>query len=295
MTATAESPVASPVKGLDMLELEITGKCQLSCTHCLTESSPRADHGTMTTADWRAVIADAATLGIPKVQLIGGEPTVHPNWREFTELALSLGMRVEVYSNLFHVRPAWWDTFSREGVTLGTSYYSDRADEHDRITGRPGSYQRTRAHILEALKRGIGLRVGMVDVLPGQRVAEGRTELEAMGVRRIQVDRARAVGRAALPGQAPSLGELCGHCAHGRAAILPNGNLAGCVLSRGFPVGNVRERPLAELLWSRQWGRLVERIPRPRRKTAVCGVCGVCTPHDSEGCDPSNEACDPTD
>ncbi|MEU7597549.1 radical SAM protein [Streptomyces sp. NPDC039022] len=294
MTAIAESPVTGPAKGLDMLELEITGRCQLTCTHCLTESSPRADHGVMTEADWRSVIIDAAALGIPKVQIIGGEPTTHPHWEEFVELALSLGREVEIYSNLYRVRTPWWPLFERKGVTLGTSYYSDRADEHDRITGRSGSYLRTRANLLEALKPGIGLRVGMVDVLPGQRVAEGRAELEAMGVRRIKTDRVRAVGRTMPPGQAPSLSELCGHCTHGRAAVLPNGDLAGCVLARDFPVGNVRERPLTELLRSTEWDRLVERIPIPRRKGAVCGVCGVCQPNDSEGCDPSNEACDPT-
>ncbi|KPC67286.1 radical SAM protein, partial [Streptomyces sp. NRRL WC-3753] len=104
MVAVAENPVTGPGKGLDMLELEITGKCQLTCTHCLTESSPGADHGMMTEADWRSVIIDAALLGISKVQIIGGEPTVHPHWAEFVELALSLGREVEIYSNLYRVR-----------------------------------------------------------------------------------------------------------------------------------------------------------------------------------------------
>jgi MoaA/NifB/PqqE/SkfB family radical SAM enzyme len=94
----------------------------------------------MTPKDWRTVVIDAAALGIRTVQLIGGEPTVHPNWREFTEL----GLHVEVYSNLFHVAPDWWDLFSREGVTLGTSYYSDAPAEHDEITKRAGSYLRTK-------------------------------------------------------------------------------------------------------------------------------------------------------
>lgn len=197
----------------------------------------------MTPADWRAVITDAAALGIRTVQLIGGEPTVHPYWREFTELALSLGLRVEIYSNLFHVAPVWWEVFTREGVTLGTSYYSDDPAEHDEITGREGSHARTRRHIREAVDRGARVRAGIVDVLPGQRVAEARAELQAMGVRHINTDRVRAVGRAAPPGQAPTLDEMCGRCTRGRAAVLPNGDLAGCVLSRDFPAGNVRDTP----------------------------------------------------
>lgn len=215
----------------------------------------------------------------------GGEPTVHPYWREFTELGLSLGLHVEVYSNLFYVAPDWWELFEREGVTLGTSYYSNDPDEHDKITGRRGSYARTRCNIREAVIRGITVRAGIVDVLPGQHVTEARAELESMGVKHINTDRVRAVGRAQLPGAAPTLDEMCGRCTRGRAAILPNGELAGCVLSRDFPAGNVRETRLAELLRGPKWAELAARIPAQR---------AACTPDDSGDCDPANtEACDP--
>ncbi|MEV0277749.1 radical SAM protein [Streptomyces sp. NPDC050610] len=287
MTVALEHPALAGL--LDMLELEITGKCQLACTHCLSESSPQATHGTMTPADWQAVITDAAALGIRTVQLIGGEPTVHPHWRDFAELALSLGREVEIYTNLYRVRDQWWDLFGRPGVTLGTSFYSDDPAEHDRITGRPGSHARTRAHIREALARGIGLRVGIVHILPEQRIEEARADLLEIGVTRIGTDRVRAVGRASLPGRSPSVEELCGWCTRGRAAVLANGDLTGCVLSRDFPVGNVKEKRLAELLGGQEWERLAARIPVPR------AGCEPCQPHDSEGCDPSNDACEPTD
>ncbi|KPI12580.1 Radical SAM domain protein [Actinobacteria bacterium OK074] len=286
MTILLEHPTIKPAAGVELLELEITGKCQLACTHCLSESSPQASHGTMTPEDWRSVINDAAALGIPKVQLIGGEPTVHPHWYDFAELALSLGREVEIYSNLFSVRDQWWELFTRAGVTLGTSYYSDSPEEHDEITGRPGSYARTRDNIREAVGRGVTLRAGIVDILPGQRVTEARAELTGMGVTRIGTDRVRAVGRASLPGQSPSLGELCGRCTRGRAAVLPNGDLTGCVLSRNFPVGNVRDRRLAELLGGQEWEAFAALVPAPR---------AACTPNDSEGCDPSNNACEPND
>ncbi|GAA3856171.1 hypothetical protein GCM10023084_07590 [Streptomyces lacrimifluminis] len=286
MTTLIELPAVSPLAGIQSLELEITGKCQLTCTHCLSESSPQATHGVMTPADWRAVILDAAALGIRTIQLIGGEPTVHPQWRTFADLALTLGLRVEIYSNLFYVREEWWDLFTREGVTLATSYYSDDPEEHDRITGRTGSYVRTRCNIREAINRGVTLRAGIVDILPGQRVTEARAELESMGVQRINTDRVRAVGRAALPGWKPTLDEMCGRCTRGRAAVLPNGDLAGCVLSRDFPAGNVRETRLTELFGGKAWAQLTASIPMPVRN--------ACTPDDSNDCDPaSTPSCDP--
>ncbi|MFD7131293.1 radical SAM protein [Streptomyces sp. NPDC059894] len=283
MTALVEPPVS--VARIRSLELEITGKCQLTCTHCLSESSPQATNGRMTPEDWCAVITDAAALNIRTIQLIGGEPTVHPHWQKFTELGLSLGLHVEVYSNLFHVRDEWWGVFSRDGVTLGTSYYSDDPEEHDKITGRAGSYARTRSNIRKAVTRGIPIRAGIVQVHPQQRIAEARAELEAMGVTNINTDRVRAVGRAMLPGTKPALSEMCGRCTRGRAAVLPNGDLAGCVLSRDFPAGNVRTTPLAELLGGEAWTELAARIPAPR---------AACTPDDSSDCDPAGtEACDP--
>jgi MoaA/NifB/PqqE/SkfB family radical SAM enzyme len=261
MTAIMDSPANTPVGLLSSLELEITGGCQLTCTHCLSESSPQGTHGSMTPGDWKRVIADAAALEIPQLQLIGGEPTLYPHWVELVDLALSLGRRVEVFSNLFHVRPAWWEVFSRDGVTLGTSYYSDDPDEHDRITTRPGSYLRTRANIEEAHRRGIPVRVGIVEVFDGQRGQEARTEIEAMGITDVRIDRARAVGRAA-GAVVPSVDALCGRCGRGRAAILPSGDLALCVLPRFMPCGNVRETRLADLVGSERWWQAVEKVPQ---------------------------------
>ncbi|MCM2388711.1 radical SAM protein [Streptomyces albipurpureus] len=294
MTLVIEAQ-AAPFAVITTLELEITGKCQLACSHCLSESSPRASHGSMSPEDWRTVIRDAAVLGIRRLQLIGGEPTVHPYWQDFTELALSLGLGVEVYSNLFHVRDEWWDLLTRDGVTLATSYYSDDPAEHDKITGREGSYRRTRNNIREAVTRGVAVRAGIVDVLQGQRVTEARGELIGMGVTRINTDRVRTIGRASLPGQSPSLEEMCGKCTRGRAAVLPNGDLAGCVLSRDFPCGNVRERRLAELLRAEEWVALSARIPARSDGDPCNPDCNPakdgsdCAPAEQEACDPAYE------
>ena len=58
--------------------LEITGRCQLRCVHCYADSGPESGHGTMTAADWKRVIGEAADAGVRMVQFIGGEPTLYP-------------------------------------------------------------------------------------------------------------------------------------------------------------------------------------------------------------------------
>ncbi|QDQ12149.1 radical SAM/SPASM domain-containing protein [Streptomyces spectabilis] len=274
--------VARPT-ALDSIDLEITGGCQLTCTHCFADSSPRGTHGKMTVGDWRQVIVDASTLGIRKLQLIGGEPTLHPQWEDLLDLALDLNMRVELFSNLFYIHPSWWAVLRQDGVSLATSYYSDDPDEHDKITNRTGSYLRTRANIEQALKHGIPLRAGIVQVHAGQRTDEARAELEALGVTDIDFDHVRAFGRAA-GGAAPNPANLCGRCGRTRAAVLPSGDVSLCVLARFMPVGNVRVAPLAEIIDNPAWRHALEQIPEVQT--------GGCSP-DDQSCQPGQPACLP--
>lgn len=130
---------------VSFLWLELTGRCGLTCTQCYARSSPSGSHGVMTGADWQSVITQAAALGVPMAQFIGGEPTLHPQFADLLSRAVQAGLAVEVYTNLTHVKDSWWDLFARPEVSLATSYYSDLPDEHDAITGRRGSHARTRA------------------------------------------------------------------------------------------------------------------------------------------------------
>lgn len=136
------------VPPLRFVWLEITGKCQLACIHCYADSGPEGTHGTMTTEDWRRVISDVADADAALVQFIGGEPTLHPDLSELIDHALTLGLEVEVFSNLVHVPGALWEVFERPGVRLATSWYSDDAEEHAQITKR-STHARTLANITE--------------------------------------------------------------------------------------------------------------------------------------------------
>jgi MoaA/NifB/PqqE/SkfB family radical SAM enzyme len=73
MAAVLEPPTNTAPTGLTFLELEITGRCQLTCSsHCYAEAGPSRGHGSMTGEDWRRVIDEAGAMGVPTVQFIGG-------------------------------------------------------------------------------------------------------------------------------------------------------------------------------------------------------------------------------
>lgn len=265
-----------------LLELELTGRCQLHCQHCYADSGPTGTHGTMSTNQWRQVITQAAELGVGTVQLIGGEPTLHPDFAQLLAHAIDAGLKVEVFSNLVRVAPAWWTLLEHPGVTLATSYYSDDPAEHDQITGRRGSHARTLANIAEAMRREIPIRAGIVSVLDGQRVEQASRQLRAMGVRHVVADRLRRVGRGAARTM-PSVAELCGWCGCSRAAVSPTGDVSPCVIGRWLVAGNVSRQPLGEILNGPSWTACMAAIP-PRTQ-------GGCPPHNGGDCDP---ACDPT-
>jgi MoaA/NifB/PqqE/SkfB family radical SAM enzyme len=274
-----------------LVELEITANCQLACAHCLTSSHPGAGHGAMTLADWKSAVRQAHAVGAETIQLIGGEPTASPHWMALLGYVLELGLKVQVYSNLYSITDRHWQVLQDPRVTLATSYYSDVTSEHDRITGKPGSHSRTLRNIVKALKLGIPLQVGIVKVLPEQRVEEARDQMLALGVpeHMVGVDRAREVGRAnPRSGTDVPASELCGKCGDGRLAILPDGTVAPCVLGRGLRGGNLlKGDTLAGILAGPTWEEHMRTVPR---QTASAG----CTPGDSNDCDPARtEACRP--
>ncbi|KAA0922139.1 radical SAM protein [Streptomyces apricus] len=279
-SAQTEVPSAIP----EFLELEITGRCQLTCPElCYAKSGPSNGHGEMSTDDWKRLISDAAEVGVKKVQFIGGEPTLHPDFEALVNRALVLGLTLQVYSNLYRVKLEHWELFMRPRVTVATSYYSDDPAEHERVTNRRGSHAATRANIVEALRHRIPLQVGIVEVFEGQRTAQAREELLALGVRTVVTDRVRSVGRGEV--HIPSTDDLCGRCAKGRAAVMTDGTVTPCVLGRFLPTGNAKTDGLAAVFSGRAWADTAARIP---------ARTDACPPDDSGDCDPANtDACDP--
>lgn len=281
MTTIAEAPTVAPTTATPrFLWLDLTRKCQLQCVHCHNDSGPDGTHGTMTREGWVSVLDQAANAGVPGVQFTGGEVTMHPDAPALVDHALTLDLRVEVYSNLVHITPEWWALLQRDGVTLATSYYSGKAAKHNAMTSRP-SHARTRANIVKAVQLGIPLRAGIIVCDETQRADEARQELQTLGVTDIRMDHVRPFGRGA-DGQAPDLDGLCGRCGTDRAAIGPNGDVSPCVFSRWLTVGNVHDTPLAAILGSPAMASANASI----LDRWVPGGFGACSPDTDDECSP---------
>jgi MoaA/NifB/PqqE/SkfB family radical SAM enzyme len=272
MTVTAPALTETPLRAI---WAEITGMCQLSCSHCYAGSGPEGTHGTMTPQDWETALTQAAGLGTRHVCFIGGEPTLSPALPRLVRHALSTGMRAEVFSNLVHVTPELWELFETPGVSLATSWYTSDRDEHRQITGRD-TFRQTLSNITEASRRQIQLRVGMVTgIIPGQHAAEGEEMLRRRGIASIGTDHLRQFGR----GTKPDPAQACGHCGHHRAAILPDGTVTPCPLTRWMHAGNVTSTPLADIV-----GAVTQIAATLPARAERCDP--TCQPELHEPCDP---------
>jgi len=233
------------LRGLDFLWLELTSKCNLHCVHCYADSGPSLPLvQRMAYADWLRVLAEAARLGCRKVQFIGGEPTIYPQLPELMGEARHLGYEfVEVFTNGTVFAERIKQAFLAHKIHIAFSVYSSTAVIHDSITLRQGSFEKTKANIQWALRAGLTVRVAIIEMEENaSEVGKTQKDLEELGVREIQVDRVRGIGRGSANRETELHGEdLCGRCWEGKLCVTSEGQMFPCVFSRRWLVGTVQE------------------------------------------------------
>jgi MoaA/NifB/PqqE/SkfB family radical SAM enzyme len=283
---------ADAATDFSFLWLEITRQCNLKCVHCYADSSPMGTSGRMPKQRWLSLIDEARQLGVKHVQFIGGEPTIHRDFEEMVEFAAAQGMSIEVYTNLTHIDAKQWALFERHKVSVATSFYSIHPEVHDQITqGR--SQGRTLKNLQQALRLGLNLRVGVIEVLPQQDIAETMEMLKDQGIADVKVDRSRGVGRAQSGASWCDVNELCGSCGRGKAAIDCDGDVFPCVFSRWLGVGNVLSHDLRNVLYGAQMAQTQKDLEAQfsLRYKASAGMAGEeCVPD----CPPTCSPCRPS-
>ncbi|SHN16485.1 radical SAM protein [Actinacidiphila paucisporea] len=267
--------------------LEITGFCNLNCRHCYANSSPQGTHGDMTGADWLRVIDELNGMGVRDVQFIGGEPTLHPGLPGFVRRARRHDMRVEVFSNMTHLRPEVWEVLRLPGVRLAFSYYSDDAGDHDEVTDARGAHARTRTNVERGRALGIEMRGSVIDVIHGQRARGAEQELLQLGIRDVRTDRIRPFGRGA-GGAYPDVSGLCGMCGRAKFAISPDGYVWPCVFARWMNLGNVHEQSLQAI-----YGGVAMRAARAELEAVFPASAVRAGPTCLPDCNPAFETCGP--
>ena len=88
------------------LHLHLTNKCNLHCPHCYMKSGV-ALNDELTTDEIKTLCDEFRSCGGTDVSLTGGEPTSRTDFLEIAEYISSIGMKVSVFTNVFHGTKIW--------------------------------------------------------------------------------------------------------------------------------------------------------------------------------------------
>ncbi len=137
-------PVAALRAGRPPIFVDIaaTHRCQCRCVHC--SAAAHADGGQeLTTAEIRALLDQAASMGVLQVTFTGGEPLLRADMLELIRYAVRLGLLVRLNSNGLLLTRRRIHELKRAGLVLcGVSLDHPRPGDHDRLRGMPGLYER---------------------------------------------------------------------------------------------------------------------------------------------------------
>jgi len=133
-----------PLRALsvDVLQVNITRKCNLACRHCHVEASPGREEE-MERRVMEACLAAASHPGVSTLDITGGAPETHPDFEWFVREASRLEKRLLVRTNAAILSGPAYSRFIRiyaeAGVEVVASLPGVAPERTDRIRG-PGVF-----------------------------------------------------------------------------------------------------------------------------------------------------------
>ena len=99
--ASVAQTLGGPLSGLsiDVVQVNVGLKCNMACHHCHVESSPTRREQ-MTWETMQLVLDAARRAGARRLDITGGAPEMHPDFRRFVIAARDQGLSVMVRTNL---------------------------------------------------------------------------------------------------------------------------------------------------------------------------------------------------
>ena len=96
----------------------LTEKCNQSCNYCFAKQKMRrAEKEEMSLEDVRKIIYFLKKNSQEEIRLMGGEPTLHPQFKEIVDFILSQGLKIRLFTNgLFS--PELTDWLNKKGIFI---------------------------------------------------------------------------------------------------------------------------------------------------------------------------------
>jgi SynChlorMet cassette radical SAM/SPASM protein ScmF len=198
-----DTPIQLPdgVPPLTSLYVYAAGSCNLACLHCwiVPKFQPDGNGGPYVKLEHvEKALREGKPLGLKSVKLTGGEPMLHPQFRQLVDLISDAGLEIMVETNgtlidkdlalFLKARPQVdFISVSLDGATAGT---------HDALRSVPGSFQRAVAGIENLVE--VGFRPQVICTLHKGNVSETVEVIalaEKLGCASIKFNHVQKLGR----------------------------------------------------------------------------------------------------
>ncbi len=267
--------------------LQLTQRCNFRCRHCY-QTHPRRRE--LTTSQWMRVMEELAASGVLFLTFSGGEPLLRKDFVDLARRARELRFALKVKTNGWNISRPMADVMGALPVLeVHLSLYSTDARVHDSITGMSGSHRRVMSAGRMLVRRKVGVLmnvplmnvnvdaiddiIGMCDregfgwtMDPHLNVCEdGRCNPRDLRMTDEQMLRvfgdSRIFDREAVAEAAARRTPDDRVCNAGRTSsvITPTGDVLPCPLLQ-IPMGNVLEKPFAEIWTTSEDRRELEKI-----------------------------------
>ncbi|MFW6014553.1 MAG: radical SAM protein, partial [Candidatus Nanoarchaeia archaeon] len=85
-------------KTLNTIQANITYNCNRNCSYCYVKDFLNENH-LMSLSDFNSLLQWLENNGIKRINLTGGEPTTHPQFKNMVKLAYTKGFLINIFSN----------------------------------------------------------------------------------------------------------------------------------------------------------------------------------------------------
>ena len=166
----ASGPIADAVASGELPErvwLYSNYHCNLSCSYCLTESSPRSERRQLTSEQMLAVATQARALGFRALGVTGGEPMLLP-WLPETVRAMADELPLVLLTNgtlLSGARIERAVVLAHPDIAVQISLDSHLPDVNDMARG-PDNFAKVVEAVPRLLERGIRVRIATTTESP---------------------------------------------------------------------------------------------------------------------------------
>jgi len=189
-------------RDLEEVKIELTKNCPLSCIHCSSDAS--SGNPVQLTRDVvLSLLSQASELEVKSIVLSGGEPLLWPWIADVVRACSALALQSSIYSTGINMT----DDGAKDIVALANhglgrvifSLHSPFRPQHEGITRKPGSFEKTIEVMKELGKNGIEREIHFVPLKINYKHLPKLIELaKDLGIPRVSILRFVPQGRGAI-------------------------------------------------------------------------------------------------